>query len=629
MGATGSTPQGATGIQDIDGVLSGVKWNSNDILFNFPTSAAYYPEDYNGDNNEPAGFHAASAALKSQVRSALNQFAAVSNLTFTEVNASAASNISVAKTDNLGTFDGYGYYPGNSARAGDIWFSTAPAWFLDAETRGHATWYIVMHEVGHAVGLKHGHETGGPANVAVTAEHDYFDYTIMTYRHRPGGPLHDDPAEAFGWPQSLMMLDIAALQTMYGANYNTNNTNTTYTWSPTTGEMSINGAGQGAPGANRIYMTLWDGGGVDTYDLSNYTTDLSLDLNAGGKSIFSSAQLALLSTSANFYATGNVFNALMFNNDQRSLIENARGGSGDDEIVGNQKSNKLVGNGGNDTLSGGTGNDWLLGGAGNDTLSGAAGNDTMQGGSGNDVYYAGAGDAIIEAAGQGTDKIVAAISYMLPDHVEKLQLSGSVDVDGTGNALANTITGNSGNNELNGGAGNDTLVGGLGGDALNGGADFDTASYASSNAGVNVNLATGVSNGGHAAGDTFSGIEKVIGSAFVDRFTGDAQANSFSGGGNNDALDGLAGNDWLAGGAARDRFVFDNGYDVDTVADYQAGLDRFDLTGVSGLDTYQDVRDLMSQSGANVVIDFGGGDKLKILNTTIATLDAHQGDFLV
>ena len=81
---------------------------------------------------------------------------------------------------------------------------------------------------------------------------------------------------------------------MYGANFNTNGGNTVYTFSPTTGEMSIDGAGQGdAAGANRIFRTIWDGNGIDTYNLSNYTTDLEIDLAPGGWSIFDSNQLAL------------------------------------------------------------------------------------------------------------------------------------------------------------------------------------------------------------------------------------------------------------------------------------------------------------------------------------------------
>ena len=71
-----------------------------------------------------------------------------------------------------------------------------------------------------------------------------------------------------------MMFDIAAIQYMYGANYSHNSGNTTYTFSQTTGEMFVDGVGQGTPQGNRIFRTIWDGNGIDTYDLSNYTTNL-------------------------------------------------------------------------------------------------------------------------------------------------------------------------------------------------------------------------------------------------------------------------------------------------------------------------------------------------------------------
>ena len=92
-----------------------------------------------------------------------------------------------------------------------------------------------------------------------------------------------------------MMNDIAALQYMYGANYSHNSTSTIYTWSPTTGEMFVNGVGQGRRHANRyIFRTVWDGGGNDTYDLSNYTpTSMSISRPASGSTV-DATQLAKL-----------------------------------------------------------------------------------------------------------------------------------------------------------------------------------------------------------------------------------------------------------------------------------------------------------------------------------------------
>ena len=158
---------------------------------------------------------------------------------------------------------------------------------------------------------------------------------------------------------------------LYGANFNTYAGNTVYTWSPTTGETFIDGVGQGASSANKVYEAIWDGGGIDTYNLSNYSTNLFVDLTPGDWSIFSTAQLADLDGLGTHLAAGNVANAYLYNDDPRSLIENAVGGSGNDILLGNQANNML---------SGGAGNDILASTDGNDTLSGATGNDTLDGG---------------------------------------------------------------------------------------------------------------------------------------------------------------------------------------------------------------------------------------------------------
>jgi serralysin len=400
-----------SGIQTIDALLGNFRWSSLNLTYNFPTSVAYYDQSTyftagNGGLGVTPSFDFSSfGALTPSLGLAIDHVIATqlmavappnyTKTTATDPNADSSFGMSNLFNDpDLGTIrGGVGYGPGIVDRGGDAWFNITLPRFNDVRMGNHA-YYNVLHELGHTVGLKHGHETGGPGNTVLPASVDSMEYSVMTYHRYVGGPTVPDAADvqADSWAQSLMMYDIQAIQYMYGADFTTNGGNTVYTFSTTTGEMFLNGVSNGVPTGNRIFLTVWDGGGNDTYNLSNYTSDLQIDLTPGGFSSFHSSQLAQLSISENVFASGNVYNALQYNGDARSLIENAIGGSGNDTIVGNIANNTLSGGGGNDTLRGGNGNDTLNGGAGADTLRGDAGNDTLIGGAGNDHLWGGSGN---------------------------------------------------------------------------------------------------------------------------------------------------------------------------------------------------------------------------------------------
>jgi len=244
----------------------------------------------------------------------------------------------------------------------------------------------------------------------------------------------------------------------------------------------------------------------------------------------------------------------------------------DDRIDGNGYANTLRGLDGDDALYGYEDADILEGGAGKDRLDGGAGADRMVGGADDDVYVVdSSGDRVIELAGGGVDTVwLSGLgSYTLAAEVENLVLlSGG---RGTGNRLANTMTGGAGNDvldgadgddRLDGAAGNDVLIGGLGADRLIGGAGLDRVSYANSAAAVTVNLTTGKGAGGDAQGDSYSGIENVLGSANNDDIKGNGLANILDGGLGNDTIDGAGGNDLITGGGGADHLSGGTGIDT-------------------------------------------------------------------
>jgi Ca2+-binding RTX toxin-like protein len=285
----------------------------------------------------------------------------------------------------------------------------------------------------------------------------------------------------------------------------------------------------GGAGADRMY----GGGGDDTYYVDNIG-DRAFETSAAGG-------LDTVISSVSFTLGGNVENLILTG----SAVINGTGNALDNVITGNSGAN---------------------------TLDGMGGADQMAGGDGNDTYIVdNVGDVVTELASGGTDTVKSSISYTLGANVENLTLTGTAAINGTGNALDNTITGNDAANILDGGAGADLMTGGGGNDTYYVGTAGDRAIESSTTGGIDTvissisfSLGNNVENlvltGTSGLNGTGNALDNVItGNDGANILTGAAGNDTLSGGIGNDTLEGGAGIDSLFGGTGADKFVFRDG----------------------------------------------------------------------
>ena len=433
------------------------------------------------------------------------------------------------------------------------------------------TYQTFIHEIGHALGLGHGGPYNGDAvyDVDNVYLNDSWAYSIMSYFDQGESSYFGD----FRYTLGPQIADVVAIQDLYGVNTTTRNGDTVYGFNSTETDVHDFSQFTRAPS-----ISIYDTGGTDTLDFSGYSQEQRIDLNA--------------ETFSDVNGLAGVISIA-----RGTTIENVIGGSGVDTIKGNSTNNTLTGNAGNDVLHGGAGADVLDGGAGSDTASylDAFSRVEVRLWNGTGLMGDAQGDTLsgIEnvTGGSGNDLLV-----------------GDFDVD-------NVLNGAGGNDVLYGLSGNDTLIGGAGADFLRGDGGIDTASYQDATERVEVRLWNGTGAMGDAEGDTYQGIENVIGGSGNDFIAATTGANVLIGAGGNDTLYGLAGNDTLIGGAGADFLRGDDGIDT---ASYQDATERVEVrlwngTGAMGDaegDTYQTIENVIGGSGNDFIAATTGANVL-------------------
>ncbi|MAK80619.1 M10 family metallopeptidase [Phenylobacterium sp.] len=444
-------------------------WGGSTITYSIPREGSTWPGYGAGEEPSVAGYGVLNSAQSLQFTAAVqtwdrliaSQFVQTDDLTSPGQIRVAFTNVDAVDDDDDGeTSWGFAYYPASYGGAGqpymgDIWISHEEAG--SSFSVGGFDFGATIHELGHALGLKHPFEDG----TTLPTAYDSKRYTVMSYTEPVDSLYWQAVATSTGVqinptrvaPETPMVFDIMAIQARYGADPATGAGSTTYSWDQ-----------------NRPFLqAIYDAGGVDTFDLSNHTRGSVIDLAPGAYSSIAqfSAQAQIAEMLVRFPWAQDFFNEHILKPETytwtdnlgiayNTVIENVIAGSGADTILGNSADNVIRGGDGRSYLRGMDGADQISGGRDFDDLHGNAGNDTLWGAGGDDWVVGGKDNDLLQGEA-GADIVYG-------------NLGNDTGHGGDGNDL---IRGGQGNDQLFGGPGNDWMSGDKGNDTLSGGAGAD------------------------------------------------------------------------------------------------------------------------------------------------------------
>lgn len=398
---------------------SGRTWNSSTISYAFPAAASGL-----FSQGESAGFRAVNPGQQALMTLAMASWDELIPQGF------APGTVGSTAIEFGYTSTGIGYAHAYFPTTGSVYFNATDDSLVNTAV-GEYGFQTFIHEIGHALGLNHMGNYNGNGNWSPSSYQDSVVLSVMSYfGPRNTAPNYSPEVAQADWvgadqqihsPQTPMVNDVLAIQSMYGTSSATRSGDTVYGFNSTaSGPLAqlFDFAANAFP-----VLTLFDSGGSDTLDLSGWSDPSRIDLAPG---TYSSGN-AMTNNIAIAYST---------------TIEDAVGGGGNDVIAGNDVANRLVGGAGDDQLGGGAGDDLLDGGTGNDALDGGAGTDTaVFAGTFSSYTITVAGNAaVLSSAAGGSDRAVGVERFQFADVLRTLsELTGGVATD-TSAPVLQTLT---------------------------------------------------------------------------------------------------------------------------------------------------------------------------------------------